>query len=141
MIEQFWTCLYSCSVEHKVCLLQFTTRTSRVPTKLQDLQGSDGPHLLTIEKSGDHGAIRASITSTWCCTRIMRAWSANWASQSTVFCLHISLWVVLAHKGLCREIEGFGQELSISTGSEEFVSCRLAYILLLTFVFTGETDS
>jgi E3 ubiquitin-protein ligase NEDD4 len=54
VIEWFWACLRSWPAERKARLLQFTTGTSRVPVNgFKDLQGSDGPHLFTIEKSGD----------------------------------------------------------------------------------------
>ncbi|KAH8989300.1 hypothetical protein EDB83DRAFT_2615825 [Lactarius deliciosus] len=54
VIEWFWACLRSWPAERKARLLQFTTGTLRVPVNgFKDLQGSDGPHRFTIEKSGD----------------------------------------------------------------------------------------
>ena len=54
VVEWFWACLRSWPTERKMRLLQFTTGTSCVPVNgFKDLQGSDGPHRFTIEKSGD----------------------------------------------------------------------------------------
>ena len=61
VIEWFWACLRSWPAERKAHLLQFTTGTSRVPVNgFKDLQGSDGPRLFTIEKSGDPSGLPRS---------------------------------------------------------------------------------
>ncbi|KAH9051547.1 hypothetical protein EDB83DRAFT_2622224 [Lactarius deliciosus] len=63
VIEWFWACLRSWPAERKARLLQFTTGTLRVPVNgFKDLQGSDGPHRFTIEKSGDPNGLPRSHT-------------------------------------------------------------------------------
>jgi hypothetical protein len=63
VIEWFWACLRSWPAERKARLLQFTAGTSRVPVNgFKDLQGSDGPRRVTIEKSGDPSGLPRSHT-------------------------------------------------------------------------------
>lgn len=53
VIKWFWSCVRGLSPKSKSRLLQFTTGTFRVPAGgFKDLQGPDGPHRFTIERSG-----------------------------------------------------------------------------------------
>ncbi|GAA5875464.1 hypothetical protein JCM1840_005978 [Sporobolomyces johnsonii] len=54
VVEWFWKAVKAWPAEKKSRLLQFTTGTSRTPVNgFKDLQGSDGPRLFTLEKSGE----------------------------------------------------------------------------------------
>ena len=63
VIQNFWKIVRTWDAEQKSRLLQFTTGTSRIPVNgFKDLQGSDGPRRVTIEKSGDPIALPKSHT-------------------------------------------------------------------------------
>ncbi|CEQ39884.1 SPOSA6832_01456, partial [Sporobolomyces salmonicolor] len=61
--EWFWQAVKAWPAEMKSRLLQFTTGTSRTPVNgFKDLQGSDGPRLFTLEKSGETTQLPKSHT-------------------------------------------------------------------------------
>ncbi|GAA5919353.1 hypothetical protein JCM1841_004358 [Sporobolomyces salmonicolor] len=63
LVQWFWQAVKAWPAEMKSRLLQFTTGTSRTPVNgFKDLQGSDGPRLFTLEKSGETTQLPKSHT-------------------------------------------------------------------------------
>ena len=114
VIQWFWKCVRSWSLERKSQLLQFVTGTSRIPVNgFKDLQGSDGPRRFTIEKAGDPNQLPRGQT---CFNRIELPPYKDYASLEHKLTLAVEC-VSLSHAcrgypliGMHRETVGFGQK-------------------------------
>jgi len=96
IVQWFWKCLRSWSAERKARLLQFMTGTSRIPIDgFQDLQGSNGPQLFCIAKSGDPSHLPKAHT---CFNRLYLPPYKDYGSLEKMLTLAV------------EETVGFGQE-------------------------------